>query len=265
MDWLYKDLAASYSEIHYGSKFSILPVHKVVTILSAIFFFHSVHSHAIRCYPDISDIRKRESFVCLTHSVIASGLASYVLLFHHSLWDTPSSYSEPIVFCDVIFPITYGFFIWDVYNSFAEGHSIDFKIHAILCFVVYAFITFTPFMHRQGLIVLLFEVSTIFLHCSRIVERNGHKVCGQILLALFAVSFFVFRIIIGLFVSYEIFGIFAFDWIDVEHSEVPSWFYRTALIVNGLFTILNIVWFERIIQKAIRMVRSLLKGEPKER
>merc|ERR1712154_209312 len=115
---------------------------------------------------------------------------------------------------------------------------------------------FTPYLHRPALIVLLFEVSTIFLHSSRIATQRNQKKCAFLSQLLFVIAFFVFRIIIGSFVTYELWAIFVFKSVDVDHKDVPSWFYNTVLCINLLFHILNIYWFTHIIKVATNTIIS---------
>lgn len=253
---LWKDLASPYSNQYYNSKFDILPVYKLITIILAIIFFHSVYVYVSSYYTKLEDLRKRESFVSLCHSTIASILASYVLLYRHSLWIPPSSYSEPIEFCDIVFSISYGYFLWDVYISFSIPHPTDFRVHALFCSLIYSFANFTPYMHRPATIVLLFEISTIFLHSSRIATQHKKTKIALINKILFLVTFFIFRILIGSFVTYELWSIFIFESIDVDHKDVPSWFYCTVLFINLLFHCLNLYWFKHILTVAINSLSS---------
>lgn len=257
MSLLWKDLASPYSNHYYQSKFDILPVYKLMTIVSAIIFFHSVYLYVSKYYTKMEDLRKRESFVSLCHSTISSLLASYVLLYNHNLFTPPSSYSEPIEFCDIVFSISYGYFLWDVYISFTVSHPIDFKIHALFCALIYSFATFTPYLHRPAVIVLLFEISTIFLHSSRIATQQNKKKCAFFNKILFLITFFIFRILIGSFVTYELWAIFVFESMpNVDHNDVPSWFSTTVIWINLLFHVLNIYWFTHIVKVAMNTLLS---------
>mmetsp|Transcript_20137 Transcript_20137/g.32152 ORF Transcript_20137/g.32152 Transcript_20137/m.32152 type:complete len:277 (+) Transcript_20137:64-894(+) len=248
------DLASAYSQQYYNAKYSILPVYKLVAIACSIVFFHSAYVYASQWFEnkhgqDFND--KREHVVSMLHSVLASVLASYILYFEHSLFSMPESYSEPIPFADVIFSISYGYFLWDIYISIATPHSLDFKIHAMFCTLVYSFATFSPFLHRPAIIVLLFEISTIFLQCSRIVSsRYKDSNCELCSRMLFMSSFFVFRIVIGSMVSFELWSIFVFESTDVDHKDIPVWFSRTILVINALFHVLNLYWFTYICKVA---------------
>eukprot|EP01084_Bolivina_argentea_P171427 296994_1 len=255
---LWTDLASQYSEHYYNSNYNILPVYKLITILSSITFFHIVYICASKYYTKKENLRKRESFVSLCHSTFASILASYILLYRHSLWSTTSAvgWAIPIQFCDIIFSISYGYFVWDVYISFTVEHPIDFKIHALFCTLVYSFATFTPYLHRPAVIVLLFEISTIFLHLSSIATSLKKQGCAVISKLLFAITFFIFRIIIGSFVTYELWAIFVFESVDVDHKDVPAWFYNTILLINLLFHCLNIYWFCYIVKTAVSSIAS---------
>ena len=244
------DLASPYSLHYFDTKFRILPVYKLISIILSISFFHFVYLYASKFYPKKQDSRKRESYVSLCHSTFSSILALYILFYRHSLWIPPSSYSDPIEDCDIVFSISYGYFLWDVYISFRYPHPIDFKIHALFCTVIYSFALFTPYLHRPAIIVLLFEISTIFLHSSRIASNYKHTVCERFSNLLFAATFFIFRIIIGSFVTYEMWAIFVFKSVDVDHEQVPQWFYQTVLFINLLFHCLNIYWFIQIIKIA---------------
>eukprot|EP01084_Bolivina_argentea_P242960 407412_1 len=118
---LWTDLASPYSENIYNSDFHILPVYKLIVIVISSAIWHLLYMKATRYYTKIEDMRKREAIVSLCHSTCASLLSFYVLSYHHSLFVVPSSYSEPIQFCDIVFSISYGYFLWDLYISFATG------------------------------------------------------------------------------------------------------------------------------------------------
>lgn len=227
-------------------------------ILSAIAFFHGIYLCACKYYTKWDDlyIQKRESLVSLCHSTLSSALAMYILLCQHSLFVTPASYSEPIPFCDVVFSISYAYFLWDLIISFAVPHTLDFKIHAVFCTLIYSFATWTPYLHRPAVIVLLFEVSTIFLTSSRIAAEHHKTKCALLSKLLFAATFFIFRILIGSFVTYELWSIFVFQSVDVHHDDVPAWFANTVLFVNALFHCLNIYWFSHIVKVATNTIKK---------
>merc|ERR1712043_35495 len=94
-------------------------------------------------------------------------------------------------------------------------HGIDLKIHALFCLFIYSITTFSPYLNRGSLIVLLFETSTIFLRLASVFKKRGYKTLMFVCRLSFTLTFFVFRIVIGSFVTFELWQVFFFGTLDV--------------------------------------------------
>jgi len=64
---------------------------------------------------------------------------------------------------------------------------------------------------------------------------------------IFAITFFIIRIVIGSYVTYELWKVFIFQNQKVDIYCIPSWLSYSVLFVNILFHILNLYWFAIIV------------------
>eukprot|EP00483_Globobulimina_turgida_P008144 UN08160 len=162
--FLEKDLLLQYSyDLYEDGSFNILPIYKLCVIILSIFAFDLLFKKS----------KENETIIGLAHAMVASMSAVYILSTQHSLFVIPDSYSTAITHCDIVLSISYGYFLWDLYISvFVIKLKIDFVIHATLCCIVYSSCVFAPYFHRPATVVLLYEVSTIFLHFSTLFHEK---------------------------------------------------------------------------------------------
>jgi hypothetical protein len=189
--------------------------------------------------------------VGLAFAVFASLSAMWVL------WTCDGQLSTELYQMDeraqFTFAVAVGFFLWDIYVCVAYNWGWMFIVHGVLgCFVYLAGLR--PFLHHIGMVSLLYETSTIFMHLRRFAiaydwNRMVPGVIDQLSWA-FAFAFFVARILIGL-TSSVLWWIQMYDYVLVgrAHSVLV---YSLYVASNLVFCGLNINWFRQIVQTACR-------------
>jgi len=141
----------------------------------------------------------------------------------------------------MVMSIASGYFLWDALVSgyFLKDLGYGGLIHGVCCFVVY-FCGLTPFANYHGMIFLLEEMSTPFLHMHWFLEKAGrsgkplHMLNGMILL----LTFFFGRVIIGPFYSVDFFYEVFKNW-----NKIPLLFRVIYLVSNSTLNMLNVYWF----------------------
>ena len=127
--------------------------------------------------------------------------------------------------------------------------SAPFLFHGCACMLTYVGGQY-PYLGRMGCICLLFEVSTIPLNAQHLLSALTERSSAIYLCRmLFAFSFFVFRILIGVPASARWF----MDTLSRlrsgdTHSPSITMYY---LIVNVLLNLLNIFWMTKILGRCL--------------
>ncbi|ETO21401.1 hypothetical protein RFI_15804, partial [Reticulomyxa filosa] len=157
-----------------------------------------------------------------------------------------------------VFCISYGYFVYDLYKNIFHHGGAAFIAHGIFCIIIYSVFTFQPCGQRLGIACLLFEGSTVWLHTYAFLYYNGYvRLAGYVRL-IFAMAFFVIRIIFGLYITVEGFDVLVFRKIfwKVDVSCCQTWPVSIGLFLNILFHLLNFHWFGKIVEKALESVKS---------
>ena len=227
-----------------------LPVYRLLLIVISFYFWNRCYKFAkTTLFPKDS---KKAARVCpLVHAIFATLGSIYILYVHEPVFGIPSSYCAPIIYCEYIFGITYGYFLWDIMTVIIEKWTIDYLIHAIFCLYVFTVCTFSSLLHRAAIIVLFYEFSTVFLHCYIFAYKFGYEKIGAILQKLFALAFIFCRIIVGVFCTIEMWQIFYFQTKNVNFECIHPFIWQSILFINALFHILNFYWFWLIIKQAL--------------
>lgn len=152
------------------------------------------------------------------------------------------------------------YFIYDTYICtfrYAEN-GFPFLVHAVLCCMAYLYPLFTGNMHYQGANFLCWECSTPFLYLrwatikGKFFRSESKKKAWQNASnVLFAMAFFVCRVVSGPWQSWAYFQASGWDLARGDGAGISStvtWAYRSAMLVlNGL----NFWWFSAIMRVAL--------------
>ena len=143
--------------------------------------------------------------VSLVHALIIVPLSVPILLDQTLSSDPFWGYS---FYAGQVYSIAVGYFIWDTIYSIAniKVSGVGMVIHGISCLILYLG-SFYPFLQYFGSIFLLFEASTVFLNLMWFAQATKSKYYS-IFAVLFMITFFVVRIVFGLFQSSRFLGIF---------------------------------------------------------
>jgi hypothetical protein len=148
------------------------------------------------------------------------------------------------------FTIMTGYFFWDVCICIFQNWELPFKFHAFACFSVY-FFSLYPFVQFYMAIVLLFELSTPWLHLRWfLVKLDMAK--GKLFLfvqAMFFLSFTFARVLMGPITTVSAFyEISSYIFKGTEHNLIVCLlFIMCGFGLNGL----NIYWYSLILIKLL--------------
>jgi TLC domain len=154
----------------------------------------------------------------------------------------------------VLFAVS--FFMWDTTICFLfDNYDIDFKFHAVGCFVVFG-LALKPFLHHMMFQILFFELSTPFLHIRKTLIQIGQTNHWYFQLSqyLFALAFFYSRIYFGYIEVYK----WYLETVKLEeagmvHSYASLTMYRCLAVA---FCLLNAHWFYGIATAAFGKKRT---------
>ena len=149
-----------------------------------------------------------------------------------------------------VYALALSYFVYDFIVTLLNGDPVEFLAHAFLCMLIY-WQTFTPFMTYYGAGLLLFEASTPFLHLRWFLLQLGwdrKSRLSRVNSLVFAVTFFVSRIIWGFYLCLE-----GFIYLQGFKERVgPVVFYFTH-IAGFLLNLLNLYWFTIIVRNALNL------------
>jgi hypothetical protein len=198
--------------------------------------------------------------VSLVHAVIAFQGAFRALAF--------SGKEEPWIRNRVgghgAFPLWYnafstGYFIYDsavlLWNWKPTKENYQFLAHHLICAFLYGY-TARPWLVYYGMAFLIWELSTPFLNLRWILIQYEQVTSPLFHFseAAFAITFFVARILWGLYIS-------LYCWSDMikmfnqgRTHGISDWIYLPifTLLLNIVMNGLNIVWFMNIVKKLRR-------------
>lgn len=157
------------------------------------------------------------------------------------------------------FSISCGYFIWDIVSSIYFSWGALFITHAFASFGVFYFSLY-PFLHLWGRFYLgVFEISTLFLHTRGLLQlaKADSGLFYTVVEGLFALTFTVFRIVCGFYVTY-------FWWIEMVGLITSGTAHSTAVVcyylfANSILMALQAYWFVLLAMAALGL------GSPEEK
>jgi len=163
----------------------------------------------------------------------------------------------------VIFPISIGYFTWDVLVCLYYRWPGGYLLHAVFCTLIY-YLTLFPFEQYILLFFLVaFEQSTPWLHIRGFMQhtKTDSGVIYGFVGFMFAATFFIFRPILGSIVSYYWWqGIWKLYQSGNYHSEaILYWYMLTDFVLMGLM----FFWSYVIIKNADNATDGLVTEENK--
>jgi len=198
----------------------------------------------------------RSTIGSTVHALIVSGLGAWVFFWpERAIWDEENS--KPVLFGEspramLAFAIASGYFLWDIKFCLTEQKfNPGFTLHACLCFLVYLFGQY-PFLNYHGSFFLLFEASTLFMNARKfllIMGQTNHPLL-PLMSQLFAITFFLVRIVGGITVSTSFFrAVLKLLQDGTAHSRLICYYYLSSnLALNGL----NLFWFAQILRSIFK-------------
>jgi len=253
MSWLDYDIFSSYAIGDYP----ILPIHRLTRILGFAVLFRLISWTS--CY--LFHLQQETAFriASTSHASIAFWGSMYLFTFGaQPFYPVPNTYCVPIPYAERLFCVSYGYFVYDLYKNITKHGGPAFILHGIFCIIVYSLFTFQSCAQRAGMACLLYEGSTIWLHTYAFLYYNGFTKLAGYARLIFAVIFFVVRIVFGLYITFESFDVMIFRRVfwNVDTSCCPYWPVITGLSVNVLFHVLNFYWFGKIVEKALESFKG---------
>ena len=105
-------------------------------------------------------------------------------------------------------------------------------------------------MHYYALLFLMYELSTPFLNGAWIVSRcNGPSWLVVLSGGGLVLSFFTVRLLVGPFCVYKVWMDLLYPRLDMVVLSFAAYFYT---ISSAILSVLNVFWFYKIIQFALR-------------
>jgi hypothetical protein len=153
--------------------------------------------------------------------------------------------------------ITMGYSIFDVWDGIFI--SVDFFFHGIITLTVMAvFVTLGIPQMLSGFIFM--ELSTPFLNLMRADFMS--PTAAAVNQACFVLAFFVGRLLVvppfWAVLMYHL-------WNHRQDADYrfPNWFLPFSFIFGMFFNVLNVYWFRKIVNKAIRRIKGIEKHTEK--
>ena len=127
-------------------------------------------------------------------------------------------------------------------------------MHGVVCFGVFV-LTLFPFVHRAGLFVLTYELSTVVLNFVHFTPRE-YSTLRLSLKGLFALTFGFVRLVLGSGFSYRFLTL-----IWERKSEMGDYPVYAFTAVNLSMQALNLYWMVEIVMKAMSTIKGGSKKE----
>lgn len=237
-----------------SEEFQVLPVKRVLFCVSSIITWELIYQTFRRSYK--LNITEASNITALIHAIHECLAVSFVFfIYYDDLLVIPpvNTWCDPIPKADIVLSITCGYFLWDL-TWLARHFDKLWLLHAMMSLGVYLPAMFVPFMQRQSLFVLYYEISTIFYHLSLILEKYKYNQLSiNVTKGLFAFSFFLCRIIGG---SWIVFEVWDSSWFNILYKHqlgcVPLICYGPISILVFAFQCLNIYWFISILMQPFK-------------
>lgn len=176
---------------------------------------------------------------------------------------------DPVIMSDIIYgfspraqfmiAFSSGFFLW---NLFADHSTVSKIMHHVSCIFVYTFALY-PTFHLMALICLLWEGSTPLLSIRSmliLMKRNNTPLFG-VVNTLFAVVFFVIRILVGVPSSVlwwirvvpHVFGEPTGGGVPLHSHAVIYAYLGGNILLNGL----NVWWMVAFLRRFFKSKKSV--------
>ncbi|PVU91570.1 hypothetical protein BB560_006115 [Smittium megazygosporum] len=196
----------------------------------------------------------KTTIVSQVHSLVALWI-SFPLFFDKALIDDHvlGVSKNAMIVCG----FSTGYFLWDAIICIANVSSggIADVFHGVCCFITFSSI-YNPALQYYLPRVLLYELSTLFMNVYKVFNSTTYfpETLKTINSMLFAITFFVVRIVLGALFSLNVY----YDLI-VNRHRIPLWIIIFYFTNNIILNILNVFWFRKILHVARK---QLLKPKP---
>ena len=197
------------------------------------------------------------------HALVASALAARVYLAPDATISATAG-GDPIFGfsprAQLVFTFSCAFFVWDVIVCVRDRWGAGFLAHAVACVFCYA-AGMQPFLHHIGCFFLCYEASTPLLHLRWFLRatRRRHSQCYARASVAFGFVFGLVRIAFGLPISIAWWGrmvpLLRSDagQARLAHHGISPTIVALYLVCNIVLNLLNLGWFAKTIQGAMKM------------
>jgi hypothetical protein len=144
--------------------------------------------------------------------------------------------------------LSVAYFVFDVISCIRNKNEKIYIFHGIFGGIACSFPYYFGYFAKHWLFLMSYEFSTIFLAASRMLDPKNTAMV-QLNKIFFALSFFVFRIIFGTYITIDIMYQIYTREIIIESVFVNNMSFFLILF----FGILNYYWFFKIIKKITRI------------
>jgi hypothetical protein len=221
------------------------------TVFSVWFLCWIGHWTAVAALTSWFPFKHRRADPIVDGARIISLMYSSWTVYHATcLWWALPTHHDPHIFLPevhFVLCVTLGYFLWDVMICvlFREKIGYDMLFHAVLCCSGFA-ISLQPFMMREAIAFLLFEWSTPLLQVFRLSQVYVRSMrCHLVSGFLFALAFFMFRIVWGTYLVFVHLLPLVYDFY-VSRSEMSNLLALWATSAGLGSMALNYVWFRTI-------------------
>lgn len=197
-------------------------------------------------------------FVSLVHSSIVAPIALYVwLVTDETKTDMVFAYDFKV---GQLYAFSLGYFLWDVIQSM-RYEGFQFVVHGVFAAIA-SLLVYHPFLMFGGLPFLIWEASTPFLNIHWFLDKTGRTgSLAQLINSVFLIGSYIgIRLILGLYVSYQIISWVLLPSADLAH-RIPMGF--KLFYTSGILSLdfLNFFWFSKMI-KAVQ--KRFVKEDKKQ-
>ncbi|KAH3663578.1 hypothetical protein OGAPHI_004979 [Ogataea philodendri] len=255
----YIDSAHSILEKHWHEIVASAVLYHVILLLSPTINTLVFKEH----YTSITSKKLKLNFdihiAALVQSLVSIGLC--IPMFGHPLFS-----SDPVFgsydFAGFTASVTCGYFIWDLFYCCVyhfDMFGLPYLFHACAALIVFGS-TYLPFCQPLIPSFLIFEASTPFVNMYWFFTRLPKGVINDTVFMvngiLLIVSFFLCRIVWGLYAAYRTFSL-CFGVTD----QLPFGLVPLILVLNFGLNVLNIHWFTKMVTLAYKKFSAAPKKQ----
>eukprot|EP01100_Stratorugosa_tubuloviscum_P013239 TRINITY_DN651_c0_g3_i1.p1 TRINITY_DN651_c0_g3~~TRINITY_DN651_c0_g3_i1.p1 ORF type:complete len:254 (-),score=66.97 TRINITY_DN651_c0_g3_i1:90-851(-) len=209
--------------------------------------FFSKFTSSFNNLTKIQQINWEARIMGLLHALLVLILVFLTLPKENNLKQDPIfGYSEN---ASKILSISCGYFLWDtivcILNFKIFGFA--FLIHGLFCFIAY-YISMTPLVMYYGLLFLLFEASTPFIHLHWILGRCNYPKNHPLVILLGILVILTFggvRLCLGPYWAYLFF-------LDIRKANISNFLLYYLIGSNWTLVLLNFIWARVIVSYLFR-------------